>query len=61
MAYTCILGRKRECDGCGKCQESVIAHCDWCNSEISSGDVYYLLDNETICEDCIADCRCIAE
>ena len=63
MAYTCILGHRCECNGCGKCQyqEQPIVHCSWCDEEIHMGEVYYSINNEMICEDCIEDCKGILE
>lgn len=31
--------------------------CEWCGEPIYIGDIYYDLNGDKVCEDCIMDCR----
>ena len=35
--------------------------CGWCGAKIYYGDDYYDICGETVCEDCIIDCRRTAD
>lgn len=39
----------------------VVYYCDWCGEDICEGDNAYKIDEATICERCIEDCRFIVE
>lgn len=56
MAFTCVLGRKSECDGCGGCTEQrSTGICACCGQEIYEGEDVYDIDSEIIHEDCLLD------
>lgn len=51
MSLSCIHGGK-ECDGCMECQDKIsFIHCDICGIEIH--DVYYDINDDIICEECL--------
>lgn len=53
MASICVNSAK-ECTGCGYCLESKHdkLYCDYCGNEICDSDFYYVINEETLCEDC---------
>ena len=53
MAFTCKLGLRRECDGCGLCRENEICYCDRCGKPVS--DYYRNACGEVLCEDCLRE------
>lgn len=56
MAFSCVLGRKAECDGCGGCTEVRQAGiCACCGQEIYEGEDVYDIDGEVIHEDCLRE------
>jgi hypothetical protein len=61
MAMVCHTGRK-ECGGCMACQDCDPPKytCDGCKEGIYEGDSYYLIEDETLCSDCIEKHRQIA-
>ena len=57
MAYTCILGRKCECDGCMQCQEEHDYDvCNWCQEKHLVYDLHYV-NGEFLCDDCFAEAQ----
>lgn len=53
MAYSCILGRKYECDGCMCCQEQEIEGiCCECGENIDKDENFEYIDGELFCGYC---------
>lgn len=41
--------------------DEVFCTCEWCGGKIYYGDEYYEIGCDKFCEDCINDCRKVAE
>ena len=54
MGYMYIYQNK-DCDACGACEQQPIFNCDQCDAPIYEGDLYYEIDNEVYCEECVID------
>ena len=63
MSYKCIIGHKIECDGCGDCKRIYLngipiepqLTCDYCENHIEENAIYYKINNEILCKDCLDD------
>ena len=55
MSYRCKINGTQECIGCGYCEEQPKLRCDQCDKPIYEGDLYYYIDEEYFCEDCVKD------
>ena len=51
MAYYCVKNLKKECDGCGACQEAAYK-CFACGEPIHEGETYYDYGDRIYCERC---------
>ena len=57
MAYLCINGWGKECDGCMKCMEIEEENrfegiCSECGADIYEEDNFKYIEGELFCEDC---------
>lgn len=56
MSFSCLRGRKAECDGCGWCSMDLVAgRCCQCHASIYDGEDIYRLDEVMLHEDCMRD------
>lgn len=55
MAYLCINGLGKECDGCMCCQEQEIEGiCCECGIDVYQNEDFMYLDGKLLCEDCLS-------
>lgn len=55
MGYPCIYNYSKDCDACGHCGKQPVLNCDQCDKPIYEGDLYFEIDNEVYCEECVID------
>lgn len=49
MAYPCLIGIKKECDGCQECSAKPVMTDEY-DAEIFAGDKYYEFDDGIVAE-----------
>ena len=56
MAYSCVLGRKYECDGCGYCRYTDIeGECASCRKTVYISEDFEYIEGRLYCEECADD------
>lgn len=55
MSYPCKLNQLKECDGCMECESFDILLCEVCEEEIGYEEIYYVIGNEILCQNCVIE------
>lgn len=54
MSYMCDY-KNKECDHCLSCKDLDNTHfyCENCEEKIEKGEMFYQINNKTLCKDCV--------
>lgn len=55
MGYPCIYNYSKDCDACDRCEKQPVLNCDQCDKPIYKDEIYFEIDNEVYCEECLID------